>query len=232
MKLGEERSNNADASLAAEQAVAVVVDVTVPLINPATGLPNADPAAAADAAAAAAQGGSGASGLTATPVANRTTAPAAPATEAPTTTPDTATPTTAPAALPAAPSATQPEPTQPATTQPKTTQPPTTQPKTTQPKTTQPPTTQAPTTTQAPEVVATEYLYYSFSGVASTIIVANHGGSSLQFWSASTEPGWVYNVEKATGSEITVKFFKPENGDEGQFTAKLEGGNVKIEKES
>ncbi|MDG2114024.1 MAG: hypothetical protein P8N02_15590 [Actinomycetota bacterium] len=185
MKLGEDRaSGQTEASLATSaQAVEVVVDVTVPLIGPATGLRNADPAVAA---AAQASAGVGPSSAGATPVASRTPVPAG---AAPTT---AATPTAAPAS----------------------------------------PTTQAPTTTQAPEVVATEYRYYSFSGVASTIIVAIHGGSSLQFWSATAEPGWVYNVEKASGSEITVEFFRPADGDEGQFTAKLEEGEVKIEKDS
>lgn len=181
VSLSSKPSDSADetATLAAQQTpdqvVEVIVEVTVPLIDSATGLPDADPAAGAAT--------TGGSSLTATPVANRT---AAPTTAAPT----------------------QPAPTQPA------------------------PTTQAPTTTQAPEVVAPEYLYYSFSGLASTIVIANHGGSSLEFWSATAEPGWVYSVEKGTGSEITLKFFQPSNGSEGRFTAKLEGAKVKIERES
>jgi len=42
----------------------------------------------------------------------------------------------------------------------------------------------------------------------------------------------VYSVEKASGSSVSLKFFRPSDGSEAAWKAQLEGSNIKIEKGS
>ena len=144
-------------------------------------------------------------------------APVAAPTTAATTSPSTGAAKTAPSKT--APAATD----SPTTAAPRTTSAPST---TARPTTT----TQAPTTTEAP--AATEYLYYEFSGVASQIIVAQHGDGSLEFWSVTTEPGWNYMVEKNSPTEVEVKFSRAPDGEgEAKFELDFEDGHLEVNKE-
>ena len=148
-----------------------------------------------------------------------TTTPAAPA-AAPTPAPSAAPPQIVYVQVPAAP----------APTQAPTTQPPTT------------PTSPAPTTTSAPATAApttpttagpvTEYLYYDFEGVASEIIVAFHDDRALEFWSATPDPGWSFQVEKDSARKVEVKFRRVEGAEgEAKFELTLEDGDLRIKKE-
>ncbi|MCP3910059.1 MAG: hypothetical protein GY713_03800 [Actinomycetia bacterium] len=118
-----------------------------------------------------------------------------------------------------------PQATQAPTTQAPTTQAPTTQAPTTQAPTTQPPATQAPTT-QA--VVQTEYLTFPMGNIGD-VVVANHGGKSLEFWSAYPTGGWRFMVEETTGDEIEIEFEK--DGAEAEMKVKLEDGRISVERE-
>ncbi len=135
-----------------------------------------------------------------------------------------------PAPAPAAPSATPAAgvPTSPPTTgaAPTPTNPPTTLPPTTAP--TSPPTTTA--TTQAGPV--TEYLSYSFDGVAS-IVIALHDGERLEFWSVNAQSGWAYQVEKDDGHTVKIEFEKESGGEEQEavFEVKIEDGGLRVKKE-
>ncbi len=98
------------------------------------------------------------------------------------------------------------------------------------PATTQTTTTIATTTTAAGS--STEYLYYDFSGVASQIIVAQRPDGSLEFWSATTEPGWNYMVEKDTASTVELKFSrKPEGEGEAKWELTYSGGDLRVKTE-
>ena len=187
--------------------IAVVVDVTVPI--------STTNASAADLAVVSPD----AEGTTDSPTASRGIAAKVPA----------ASPTTQPPG-PVAPAPVVTAPPTPAPTAPAPTPgPPTTSAPTTQVPTTPAPTTAAPTTAQ-PEST-TEYLYYSFSGVASQIVIAYHDGNTLEFWSASTESGWVFDVERNSPSVIEVKFFNTNSGDEAKFVIEREGGGLEVKKE-
>ncbi len=131
-----------------------------------------------------------------------TAPPPPPLTAAPT----TPVPTVAPTAAPTAPAPTLP---------PTTTVPP---PPTTQPETTVPPS-------------VTEYLTYTFDGVAD-IVIAFHDGQELEFWSVSPEPGWAYQVEKNKATIVEVKFRRM-SGDEGEakFELELKEGQLEVKKE-
>jgi hypothetical protein len=90
------------------------------------------------------------------------------------------------------------------------------------------PTAQAPATTVGP---VTEYLTYSFDGVAE-IIVAYHDGRSLEFWSAVPEPGWAFMVEKDSPDKVEIKFRREAGGEgEAKFAIKREDGELEVKTE-
>ncbi len=180
----------------------VVVDVPVPLNGTVADLASATAPAA--------------------PVPGQTApvAPPAPA-AAPTAAPlATAAPATAPP-LTAAPATAPPPTAPPATAAPATAAP-------TLPPSTATPTTAAPTTTAGQ---TTEYLFYTFDGVAE-IVVAYHDGQTLEFWSATTEDGWAFMVEKDSASHIEVKFRRV-SGREGEAKFELirKDGELVVKKE-
>ncbi|MCP5025498.1 MAG: hypothetical protein GY929_04360 [Actinomycetia bacterium] len=126
---------------------------------------------------------------------------------------------------------TQAPPTQAPATQAPATQAPATQAPATQAPATQAPATQAPATqapTTAAPVVQTEYLTFPMGDIG-PVVVANHGGQSLEFWSASPSGGWRFEVEKTTGKEIEIKF--ENDGDEAKMKVELSGGKVSVERE-
>lgn len=88
-------------------------------------------------------------------------------------------------------------------------------------------TTKAPAATSAP--ASTEYLYYEFPGVASQIVIAQHGDGSLEFWSVTPEPGWRYAVEAESSREIDIEFERGD--DEAEFKVQIEDGRLKVSKE-
>ncbi len=140
------------------------------------------------------------------------TAPA-PATPAPAATPATASPIAAPTPTPA----------------------PTPAPAAAAPKTTAAPATTAPTapsTSASPTTAATtEYLSYTFEGVAE-IVVAYHNGQALEFWSATTESGWAYMVENDTANRIELKFRRVSGGEgEAKFELIRKDGQLEVKKE-
>ena len=91
-----------------------------------------------------------------------------------------------------------------------------------------PPTAAAPTST--PET-QTEYLTYDFTGIA-TIMVALHDGDRLEFWSVTTNPGWVYRVDDDGPNKVKVKFQRLSDGEEAEFEVKLKGGDLKVKQEA
>ncbi len=142
-------------------------------------------------------------------------APARPVATAP---PATAAPTTAPPATAAPAAAALPVTAPPA---------PTTAVPATPPPTTSPPATASPTTV-AP---TTEYLSYTFDGIAE-IVVAYHDGEVLEFWSATTEDGWAFMVEKNSADKIEVKFRRVSGGEgEAKFELIREDGELEVKKE-
>jgi hypothetical protein len=154
-----------------------------------------------------------------TPTATPSVAPAIAASPSPIaaaapTSPAATTPPTAPAAAPSS--------TAPATA------PPSTAPATSTPS------TAAPTTSTAPPTTAgstTEYLTYTFDGVAE-IVVAYHDGESLEFWSATPEPGWAYMVEKDRADEVELKFRRVSGGEgEAKFKLIRENGQLEVKTE-
>ncbi|MCP3933779.1 MAG: hypothetical protein GY708_00250 [Actinomycetia bacterium] len=117
------------------------------------------------------------------------------------------------------------------------------------PNTTAPPSTTTTTsvTEPPPTTVATEYLYYSFDGVASQIVLAVHGGTELEFWSVVPVAGWSYGVEES-GNEVEIEFRtsggedhdedddddedgEEDEGGEAEFKARLTDGRVVVSKE-
>ncbi|RMH75816.1 MAG: hypothetical protein D6683_10850 [Actinomyces sp.] len=136
-----------------------------------------------------------------------------------------AAPGAAPASVAAAPATSEPSTTAPATTEPSTTAPATTEPSTTAPATTEPSTTAPATTSPA----ATEYLTFT-AGPAGEVVVADHGGSSLEFWTAYPANGWHYKVEKPQGKSVEVKYFK-EGAGEGKLIVELRNGSVRTKTE-
>ncbi len=132
---------------------------------------------------------------------------------------------------PQAPSPSQLPAVQPAPTAPSapTTAAPTTAAPTTAAPTTQ--TTAAPTTAPVAASVVTEYLTYSFDGVAE-IVIARHDGVRLEFWSAAPQPGWTYMVEKAEGKAVEVKFRRTEGSEgEAKFELEFKDGQLAVKKE-
>jgi hypothetical protein len=131
----------------------------------------------------------------------------------------TAAPTSPPTLAPTTPPPTTPAPTQSPSTSPPTTPPPT-----------EPADDDEPVVTSVP-APATEYLSYSFDGVAG-IVVAFHGGQELEFWSVSPEAGWGYAVEKNRPSVVEIKFRRT-SGPEGEakFELSLEDGKLDVNKE-
>ncbi|MGI9646487.1 MAG: hypothetical protein ACR2O6_14370 [Ilumatobacteraceae bacterium] len=104
---------------------------------------------------------------------------------------------------------------------------------TTLPTTRAPATTQtAPATTSAPLI---EYLYYDFPGVASQIVIADHGGSRLEFWSVTVVDGWSYRVEADSRDHVEIEFRRgggdEEDEDEAKFEITRESGELKIKRE-
>jgi hypothetical protein len=96
-----------------------------------------------------------------------------------------------------------------------------------------PQTTQAPATKAAVVMAATDYKYYDFPGMASQIIVARHGDGSLEFWSATTESGWNYRVEKDTSTMVELKFSREPNGEgEAKWILQYQDGDLSVNKES
>ncbi len=134
-----------------------------------------------------------------------------------------------PAATPApasAPPATTPAPTAP-TAPPTTAAPATTSPPATTATTAAAPST-APSTAPAP---TTEYLTYSFDGVAQ-IVIAYHEGERLEFWSATPEDGWAYEVEKDRADHVEIKFRRVSGGEgEAKFELIREDGELEVKKE-
>lgn len=157
-----------------------------------------------------------------------TDASAAPA-QAATPAPAPAAPAPAPAPTPAAPTTAQPATAPPAPAA----APPTTAPPATPQTTTIAPSTTAPSTSATPTTAGstTEYLYYTFDGVAE-IIVAYHDGQTLEFWSATTESGWAFMVEKDTADKIELKFRRVSGGEgEAKFELIRRDGQLVVKKE-
>lgn len=96
------------------------------------------------------------------------------------------------------------------------------------PSTTEATTTRAPSTTEA--VAATQYLYYEFPGVASQIIVAQHGDGSLEFWSVTPEPGWGYFVEEGGPHEIELEF-EGDGDDEAEWKLEYDDGDLRVRRD-
>lgn len=67
--------------------------------------------------------------------------------------------------------------------------------------TTPPPTLASPQATPP----STEYLTYTFDGIAE-IVIALHDGERMEFWSVVPEPGWSFNVETQTDAKIKIEF--------------------------
>lgn len=117
--------------------------------------------------------------------------------------------------------------------EPTTTQTPDQRPTTTRPAepTTQLPTSEAADNDLAPAAPrATEYITYEFDGVA-TVIVALHDGRNLEFWSATTAPGWVFRVDDDEASKVKIKFRPLDGGDEAEWELKSEDGQLKLKQE-
>ncbi len=113
---------------------------------------------------------------------------------------------------------------------PTTTAPPPAVPSTTAASAPAPASSTAPTTTAATTTSGTtEYLTFS-AGPAGEVVVAVHGGRSLEFWTAYPTNGWHYKVEKAAGTAVEVKYFKQGAG-EGKLIVELEGGAVRTQTE-
>ncbi|MDW3176712.1 MAG: hypothetical protein R8J94_04910 [Acidimicrobiia bacterium] len=97
-----------------------------------------------------------------------------------------------------------------------------------------PSTTEATTTTRAPStteaVAATQYLYYEFPGVASQIIVAQHGDGSLEFWSVTPEPGWGYFVEDGGPHEVELEFEGDGDG-EAEWKLEYDDGDLRVRRD-
>ncbi len=95
------------------------------------------------------------------------------------------------------------------------------------PPTTSPPATASPTTA----VASTQYLSYTFDGIAE-IVVAYHDGETLEFWSATTEDGWAFMVEKNSANHVEVKFRRVSGGEgEAKFELIREDGELEVKKE-
>jgi len=94
------------------------------------------------------------------------------------------------------------------------------------------PATTIPQPTTTLPAVTTQYEFFTFAGVASSIVIAHHDGGSLEFWSAIPEAGWAYVVENPTGSELEIKFRHTQTENEAVFKAHLDGGTISIERES
>ncbi len=110
---------------------------------------------------------------------------------------------------------------------------PTTPAPTASPATTVPPPSTTPTTSSETTVppTLTEYLTYTFDGVAG-IVIAFHNGEELEFWSASPESGWGYQVEKNEADVVEIKFRRVV-GEEGEakFKLSLDNGELEVKKE-
>jgi hypothetical protein len=138
-----------------------------------------------------------------------------------------AVPATIGSSSPAAAPATAPPPTAPPVTSAATNVPPTTAGPTTAAPTTAAPTTAAPTTRAG----ATEYLAYRFDGVGE-IIIADHDGRALEFWSVTPEPGWAYQVETNSADKVKIEFRRTSGGEgEAEFVVKRENGKLEVKKE-
>ncbi len=83
----------------------------------------------------------------------------------------------------------------------------------------------APAPTAAPSTSATPTTSYDTfaAGPAGSVVIASTG-DSMEFWAAYTENGWQYQVEKASGSKIVVKYRLGDS--EMAFIAKNEGGSI------
>ncbi|MDH3294247.1 MAG: hypothetical protein OER95_07985 [Acidimicrobiia bacterium] len=77
---------------------------------------------------------------------------------------------------------------------------------------------------------STRYVTYEFEGVAS-IVVALHGEERIEFWSATPERGWAFEVDEETGSHIKIKFRPSSGGDEAELVLWVDDGEIKVKKE-
>ena len=93
-----------------------------------------------------------------------------------------------------------------------------------------PATTAVPVTTSPPTTTSTDYLTYQFEGIAE-IVVALHDGRTLEFWSVSPEPGWVFLVEDRGPREVTIKFRPAKGGEEAEFEVSFEDGRLEVKRE-
>ena len=84
----------------------------------------------------------------------------------------------------------------------------------------------APTQTSDPEPEAVTYTVLQ-AGSAGTVTI-QQSGDTLTFWSAATNPGWHYQVEKASGHEVKVKF-RHDDGQETEFKVELDGSQLRVE---
>ncbi|MDG2114620.1 MAG: hypothetical protein P8N02_18670 [Actinomycetota bacterium] len=81
----------------------------------------------------------------------------------------------------------------------------------------------------APVVPATTYEYFSFPGVAPTVIIALHDGNRMEFWSVTPASGWGFFVEKETGNLIEIGFETTSGPEqEGEFVARLVSGKISV----
>ncbi len=132
-----------------------------------------------------------------------------------------------PAAAPAPPTATT---APPSSTSPPAPVPPTTVPPVTAPPTTAPPATLPPTTT-APG--STNTLTYTFSGVATEILITQTNGSAISVASVTLAAGWRYFVSANGPSEIHIDFRRTDDDDEGEAAWVLvrEGSQLTVHEE-
>jgi hypothetical protein len=73
---------------------------------------------------------------------------------------------------------------------------------------------------------------YEFDGIAN-IVVALHNGTRLEFWSAATEPGWVFRVDDNGPGKVKVKFMRLSDGEEAEFQVKLDDdGDLDVKMEA
>ena len=86
--------------------------------------------------------------------------------------------------------------------------------------------TPLPTATPAPNV---EYLTYGIGEVGAQVVLAYTNGNSLSLYSVSTSSGWVYRAESNGPKTVKLKFFNTENGEDSEWKATIESGQIKIE---
>jgi hypothetical protein len=140
-------------------------------------------------------------------------------------TPQPAAPQPAPAA-PAGPANTPGPTPAPATTRPVTTPP------TTKPPATSPPAATAPAATPPPTTAAAQVTYssYAFSGVATSIVIAESGANAISVSSITKEANWVSRIDRNGPKEIEIGFFNTVTEQEAHFNAHIENGRITVER--